>query len=660
MKCQLGKVAAVISLALLTDTPTLAAPTITADAARLPDNTFRSLDLSGQIRVIGENPATRAIAFVFMSTECPISRKYVPQLNRIYAQTHSTGKVEFYGILSDPSVTRKAAADFTREFGVQFSVLFDATGELADLCRPTHVPEAFVFDASHKLVYRGRIDDVYREIGRRQLDATTHDLADAIQATLDGRVVATPQTTPVGCLFETAPIEQRMAKATFNREIAPLVFANCAECHRPGEVAPFALLTYHDVAKRSEWITDVTKQRQMPPWNASPGHGRFLGERILSDSQIEWIAAWAKAGAPEGSSDDLPPEPTFPKGWRLGQPDLVIEAPHDTTVPAAGPDLFQHYVIDFDVPEDKTLIGFEFHPGNPAVVHHAVLLYDSFGAARAKDAKTPEPGYQTFGSVGVPVTGVVGVWAPGMTPRFFPENIGMPLPKGADLLLQLHYHPSGREEIDRSRIGLYFADRPRAKSVSRVPLVLGSLMLDVPAGATDHKVASSVELPAPMTILSALPHMHLIGREMRVMATPPSGSPIDLIWIPRWNFYWQDNYVYKEPVRLPAGTRIDIVGSFDNSEENPTNPSRPPKRVLFGNDSDDEMFFAVFQTVSEDPDAERMIERALLTQFQRDWARNTVAADARPRIVAEAIEFFGGGEVFLRILMGNSPTSGGR
>lgn len=658
MDCRIVQGLAVLSVVALIAGPTRGASGDASAVATLPKNTYRILDLGGQIQVIGENADTRAIALVFLSTECPISRKYVPELNRIALQSIGTGKVEFYGVLSDPSVSRRDAMEFAREFGVQFPILFDTTGELADLCGPTHVPECFVFGADHALVYRGRIDDVYREIGRRQLEATTHELADAIQATLDGRVVAVARTVPIGCPVESAPAEERMAKATFNREIAPIVYANCVECHRPGEVAPFALSSYSDVAKRAEWITEVTESRRMPPWNASREHGRFLGERILTQTQIDWFTAWKNAGAPEGSPDDRPTEPAFPTGWRLGEPDLVIDAPFETSVPAGGEDIFQHYVIRFDVPEDKTLIGFEFRPGNPAVVHHAVLLYDSFGAARAKDNKTPEPGYRTFGSVGVPVTGVVGVWAPGMTPRFFPDGIGMPLPKGADFLLQLHYHPSGKDEVDRSQLGLFFADGPRSKSISRVPLVLGTLMLDVPAGASEHKVTSSVELPAPMTILSALPHMHLIGREMRVTATPPGGSPMDLIWIQRWNFYWQDNYVFKDPVRLPAGTRIDVEGSFDNSEENPTNPSRPPKRVLFGNDSDDEMFFAILQTVSDDPSADKLMERALLKQFQRDWTHSTIAADARPHIVAEAIEFFGGGEVFLRILMGGSPTSG--
>jgi hypothetical protein len=280
------------------------------------------------------------------------------------------------------------------------------------------------------------------------------------------------------------------------------------------------------------------------------------------------------------------------------------------------------------------------------------------GAARVKDGKTPEPGYRTFGSPGVPVTGVVGVWVPGMTPRFFPKGIGMHLPKGADLLVQFHLHPSGKEEVDRSKVALYFAEdsvEPMQK-MSRVPLVLGTLMIDVPAGESQHKLTSSMTIPAPITLVSVVPHMHLIGKEMKITANLPSGETKPLIWIKNWNFYWQDNYVYREPVELPAGTQIVIDGTFDNSEGNPLNPSRPPKRVFFGNDSDEEMFFAVFQTVGQTRDAEKAIEHALLAGFQEDWKKPSIRPDARPRIISEAIEFLGGGDAILKLLLNGNQA----
>jgi hypothetical protein len=419
-------------------------------------------------------------------------------------------------------------------------------------------------------------------------------------------------------------------------------------------------VSYEDCSKRADWLVNVIDKGQMPPWMAELSHGGFVGERALTDYQKKMLKAWVDAGKPEGSMDDAPAVPHFADGWRLGEPDLVIEAPYDTVVPPDGPDVFQHIVLPIDLPDDKTLVGFEFRPGNKSVVHHAVLFYDVTGAARAKDAKTPEPGYRTFGSPGVPVSGVVGVWVPGMTPRLLPTGVGMPIPKGADLLLQLHIHPNGTEQTDRSKIGLHFAkdNSEEMQRISKVPLVLGTLMIDVPANDSQYKIASQMTLPAPVTLLSVVPHMHLIGREMKITATPPTGETIPLLWIKDWNFYWQDNYAYRKPVDLPAGTKIEIVGVFDNSDANPFNPSRPPKRVFFGNDSDEEMFFAMFQTIGRTREAEMAIAQALLAGFQEDWRKPMVKADARPRIISEAIEFLGGGDIILKLFLKNDRTGG--
>jgi len=613
---------------------------------------IRMLDMSGRLHLLGEKDQTRATVIVFLSTECPIARQFIPELRRIHDQFKSE-HVEFYGVFSDPSVTWKQVDRFVREFSITFPVLFDGAGELATKLKPTHVPEAFVIDAHRAIVYHGRINDMYRQVGKRQLEATENDLIDAVASTIEGRLPAASFLPPIGCPIENLSTDSSTRQVTFNRDIAPLVFANCTECHRSGEVAPFALESFGDCVKRGDWLVQVTEKRLMPPWMAEAGHGDFLGERSLSTSQRDILKAWVAGGMKEGDPEDLPKSPDFTQGWRLGEPNLVLDMPYETVVPADGPDIFQHYVVSVPIPTDKTLIGFEFRPGNPAVVHHAVVFYDMLGAARVKDAKTPEPGYRTFGSPGVPVTGVVGVWVPGMTPRFLPKGIGMHIPKGADLLVQFHIHPSGKQEVDRSKIALYFADESAGsvKKMSRVPLVLGTMMIDVPAGEPNHKLISTMTIPAPITLMSVVPHMHLIGREMKITAKLPSGESKSLVWIKDWNFYWQDNYVYREPVDLPAGTQITIEGRFDNSEGNLLNPSHPPKRVFFGNDSDEEMFFAVFQTVGKTREAEQAIEHAVLTGFQEDWKNPSVRPDARPRIFAEALEFLGGGDVILKLLL---------
>jgi AhpC/TSA family len=609
----------------------------------IPQLRFLSaLDLEGRAHRIGNGEGYEAVALVFMMTECPISREFVPELNRL-AATVADKPVKFLGVISEPGLSRAAAVAFQKEFKIEFPLLFDASGELAAELKPTHVPEAFVLDAGAEVVYRGRIDDRYRELGKKRPAPTTHELADAIDAVLEGKPVEVPRTEPIGCPMETTRPAADAASVTYCRDIAPILFANCAECHRRGAIAPFSLLTYADAAKRATFLADVTRDRLMPPWKAEIGHARFLGERRLTDAQIELFKAWAKAGAPEGDPADLPPRPQFASGWRLGKPDLELTAPASIKVPAGGEDIFQHWVIPLDLPEDKTVVGFEFRPGSPAVVHHAILFLDNSGRGREKDAETPEPGYKTFGSIGIPTSGIIGVWTPGMTPRFYPQGAGMPIRKGTDLVLQLHLHPSGKEETDQSSVALYFADKPTGRMMSRSPFVVGSITIDIPAGKPDYTLTSSVTLPTDVTLISVLPHMHLIGKEMKLTATLPDGNEQSLVWIKDWNFYWQDNYVYREPVRLPAGTKLDVLCRYDNSTANPLNPSHPPKRVFFGNGSTDEMCFGIFQLIVDNPNEQRLLQGALASTFLRDWNRADLDDEARQHIMEEAGKLFGGG-----------------
>lgn len=598
-----------------------------------------ALDLNSQIHRLTAEPDVKATALVFLTTECPISRQYIPQLNRLSEQLSSRG-AHLYGVIYDPTISRVDAAKFASDFSVTFPVLFDASGELAAHFQPTHVPESFVLDSDGQQVYRGRIDDLYATVDKRRSEPTRHDLRDAIFAVISGGAVNQSTTQPVGCRLGAISL-QAPSKVTYARDIAPILYSHCTECHRHGEVAPIALVSYEDAQKRADWLSEITESGLMPPWRAEVGHEQFLGERRLSDFAKAILRNWVESGSPEGEAYDLPSLPNFPTGWRLGQPDLILTAPTAFTVPADGPDVFQHFVIPMELLEDKNLVGFEFRPGNPSVVHHAVLFLDTMGHGRAKDAETPEPGYVTFGSIGIPTAGIVGVWTPGMTPRFFPDGMGMEVPAGADLVMQLHIHPSGKEETDQSSVGFYFADQPPTRKVARMPLILGSLIVDIPAGHPQHEMSSSITLGADVTLVSVLPHMHLLGKEMRVTATLPEGQQKELIWIKDWNFYWQDNYLYKQPLQLPQGTKLDIYASFDNSTGNPFNPTTPPKRVLFGNGSTDEMCFAIFQFVAEDPDGQRRMQLGLRDTFMREWFQAKLDPEARSHITQEMMKLFG-------------------
>jgi hypothetical protein len=612
-----------------------------AEPAKVDLSELKMLDVRGGCRVLSANDV-RGTAFVFLSTECPISRQYIPELNRL-AKTAAEKKLAFYGVVSDSSATRADSVKFVDEFHVAFPVLFDSSRELAALFRPDHVPQAFVVDSRGSLQYSGRIDDLYADIDKRRNEPSRRDLFEAMTAVADGKPISTARTEAIGCPCETPKGRAAREKVTYARDIAPILFAHCAECHRPGEVAPFSLLTYQDAAKRARGLARATGRRLMPPWRADVHYGQFLDERRVTEREIALVKAWADNGAPEGNALDLPPQPTFPSGWRLGTPDLVVPVPVRYTVPADGPDIFQHFVMPLNLAKDEQVVAFEFRPDNRAVVHHAIVAIDTRGGARARDAETPEPGWRTSGSIDASITGILGVWTPGMTPRFYPQDIGVALDKSADLVVQLHLHPTGKVESDQSKIALYLAKKPVKKVISRAPLLLGTLVIEIPPGESRYRTGSSVTLPVDCTLTSVFPHMHMIGKEMKITATLPDKSVKPLIWIKDWNFYWQDSYVYREPVKLPQGTKVTIEAYYDNSAINPFNPHRPPQRVLFGNDTTDEMCFALFQTVADGKNAQRKMGGSLMRTFMEEWQTAKLSPDARTKILAEAMKLFGGG-----------------
>jgi hypothetical protein len=348
-------------------------------------------------------------------------------------------------------------------------------------------------------------------------------------------------------------------EVTYCKDVAPILWKHCAGCHRPGEIGPFPLLTYRDAAKRAGDIVTVTQDRLMPPWKAEPGYGEFHDPRRLSDRDLALLDAWAAGGAPEGDPADLPPRPRFSEGWQLGEPDLVLRLPEPFTVRASGPDLYQCFVLPTGLDGDKAVAAVEFRPGNPRVVHHALFFLDRTGKARALDAADPAPGYGHFGGIGFLPSGALGGWAPGAIPRRLPEGMGRPLPKGSDLVLQVHYHPDGKPETDRSVVGLYFTKSPTTRFVMGLPLSRRDFA--IPAGDPRYKVAVDFTLPADVRAVAITPHMHLLGREMKVTAVRPDGTVQPLIWIKDWDFNWQGSYQYHEPVSLPKGTRLEVEAS---------------------------------------------------------------------------------------------------
>jgi thiol-disulfide isomerase/thioredoxin len=403
------------------------------------------------------------------------------------------------------------------------------------------------------------------------------------------------------------PAAGQPGTVTFSADIAPLVFNHCTTCHRPGQVAPFGLLSYSDTRKHAKTMLRVIKDRYMPPWQPAPGHGDFRGERRLSSSQIALFEKWVKTGMAEGDPKKTPASPTFADGWRLGKPDLVVKMDRPFAVPAEGADVYRNFVLPLNLTEDRWVTAVEFQATAPTVVHHVLYFLDNSGRGRRQAGKDGQPG---FSGMGFRPTGRLGGWAVGATPVKLPHGLAYPCPKGSDLVLQTHFHLSGKAEKEVLTVGLYFAEkRPRRRLVAlQLPPVFGLFShIDIPAGKKDFKVADSFTLPVDVDLVAAGAHAHYIARTLKTEATLPGGKKKPLFLIRDWDFNWQGQYLYKDYVRLPKGTVLRGEVSWDNSADNPRNPSSPPVRVRWGEGSTDEMgSVSLLMVAAKESDAARL------------------------------------------------------
>jgi hypothetical protein len=418
---------------------------------------------------------------------------------------------------------------------------------------------------------------------------------------------------------------------TFTRDVAPILWKHCTECHHAGAVAPFPLVRYKDAAKRAKFLRDVTASRRMPPWRAEPGCGPFVNERRLGEAEVRTLARWAEAGAPEGDPKDLPPAPHFPEGWQLGEPDLVLKMPASFRVPASGPDVYRCFVLPLPAGEDRDIAAVEFHPGNTRVIHHASFFLDNKGLARQKEKATKDgqPGYPSFGGPGFASAGSLGGWGLAALPRRLPEGTAMLLPKGHELVLQIHYHPDGKEEVDRSELGLYFSKKPATKFLTGISA--RTTKIAIPAGARRHRVTcTSSPLQAEVAVLTVTPHMHFLGREISAAAVLPDGKTIPLIAIKDWDFHWHERYQFRTPLRLPAGTVVQVEAFYDNTADNPKNPNNPPKLVKYGNNLSDEMVSCSLEVITDSRADLKAIQA--MREFQpRPAAGKADTGEDRPR-----------------------------
>ena len=433
------------------------------------------------------------------------------------------------------------------------------------------------------------------------------------------------------------------AAPTFTSDVAPIVFANCAPCHRPDGIAPFSLLTYADAARHADEIVEQVTARHMPPWLPEPGEFPIVGERRLRDDQIAVLQRWAAGGAPEGPAGDLPPVPAFAGGWELGQPDAVVRLDRPYVVTPGTEDVYRNLVLRTPLDRDVYVRAVEFRTeGSP--IHHAVIRVDRTAASRRRDGEDGQPGFDgmAWRNVQDPGGHFIG-WAPGRGPIVAPDGMPWRLHRGADLVVEVHLLPQEVDTPVQPAIGLFLSDTPPLHT----PLTakLGSKLIDIPPGDPAYVVEDAYELPVAVDLLGVYPHAHYLGREMLATATFPDGVVKTLIHIRHWSFHWQQDYRYVTPIALPAGTRLTMRWTFDNSEGNPHNPRRPPVRVRAGPNSTDEMAELGLQLLPKSrADANRLAQAF----GERELLANVALGESRVREepdVAEYRAFLGGAYV---------------
>lgn len=385
---------------------------------------------------------------------------------------------------------------------------------------------------------------------------------------------------------------------TFSEHIAPIIWKHCVSCHRDGEIAPFSLTNYEEVAENALTIAAVTKSRFMPPWKPTQ-YARYADERGLTDDEIQILADWAAAGAPQGDPSKTPPLPVFPKGSQLGIPDLVLSMPEEFTVKADFKDEYRNFVIPFSFSSDKNISAVEFRPGNPAVVHHVLMWIDTTGKARKMDAADPLPGYSGFGGAGFDDAIVLpAAWVPGAVPRFFPDKMGVRIPKNADLVMQIHYAPSGSVQKDQSTVNIFYSDDKSIRQIREATInpqnLAGGNSSFLVKAETINRFKGVLDVPYDFSLMSIAPHMHLIGTKAKSYAITPKGDTIKLIAIDDWDFNWQGSYTFKKLIKIPKGAKVYYEAEYDNTANNPLNPNNPPRVVRWGENTTDEMFLCYF------------------------------------------------------------------
>ena len=544
----------------------------------VPDIAFT--DLEGRAGLLSDFRSSRLLVIALTSTTCPVTKKYAPALARL-AQEFAAQNVAFLCIAPTATDSADDLRAVARETARPGRTVHDRDQRLAAALGAQTTAEVFVLDAARTLLYRGALDDQYGLGYALDAPRATY-LRDALTAALADQPAPIAATTAPGCALDlpsstTASAPSAAATLTYHNRISRLIQQNCLECHRPGGVGPFSLATYDDVRSHAGMMRKQVTRGAMPPWFAAPPaageSSHWKNDRSLAPADRADLLAWLASDKPLGDPADAPLPRTFPAGWTIGRPDVVLAFPRAVAIPAEGVMPYQTIRVETKFTADQWIQAYEIQPSAREVVHHVIVRVRPPGAGKRGEKDDERSGF-------------FAAYVPGNTHAIFPPGFGKLIPAGSTLSFQMHYTPNGRATTDRTQIALRFASTPPRHTIQVTGLA--NTKISIPPGAARHPETASVTLPATATLLSFLPHMHVRGQAARYAAVLPDGTRRTLLDVPAYDFNWQLQYQFAEPLTLPRGTRLIYTAWYDNSPANPANPD-PTKTVLWGPQTFDEM-----------------------------------------------------------------------
>jgi peroxiredoxin len=539
---------------------------------------FELRDFGGKTHRLADLGDKQAVVIVYLGTECPLAKMYAPRLAQL-ASRFEASNVAFLAINANQQDSLSELAAYSKTHGLNFPLLKDVGNVVADQMGAQRTPEVFLLDKDRVVRYWGRIDDQY-VVGRQREAATRHDLAVAIEELLAGKSISVATTEAPGCHIGRVHEPIADADVTYVKDIATILNNRCVECHRAGEIAPFALTNYDEVVGWADTIAEVVREERMPPWHADPQHGTWANDCRVSDQEKKLIYDWVEAGAPEGQGE-LPKQQVYASGWRLPRVDReIFMSDTPAKIPAEGTVDYKYYEVDPGFTEDTWLQGAQCKAGNRAIVHHIIVFI-----------RSPKDKRKDLGE-GIS-RGFLAATAPGAAPMLFPDGMAKKVPAGSTLVFQMHYTPNGSPQEDLSSIGLMITD---AKTVQKEvsTMSVDTQLLLIPPMMPNYQVTCWKTFRQDVDLLSLYPHMHVRGKAFRYEAHYPDGTMEILLDVPRYDFNWQLTYEFVEPKRIPKGTRMRCVAHYDNSAENIANPN-PKRLVHFGEQTWDEMLIGFME-----------------------------------------------------------------